>query len=610
MNEANPLSGQEVPQEDLPEQSNSLSGQEVPEEDLPEQRSLSGQEVPPEDLPNQEENSPLRQLGTTAEGFAQGYAGPVATGIEKGLNYAGVPGFSDQDIAARKNTNPIEFGAGETAGLGVGLMTGTGEAGLIGKALWKAPEEAGALARVGSAALKGMIENGIIQGTDEISKAMLNQGDPSPAVASHIAEAGAIGLVGGGLFSGIGMGASKGLQALEDNKVGSRIVSYLSGIAHGAQSAIPMIGEPVSEAAAMSNIPNIENFHNPSFEAGKKSYDVMTNGVISKVKYAADIAAYKSGTMADLALAHVGGVIAEKILRKVVPKVSQKVVGPALVKILSSNTVQGIPEALDYATSMSKGAANINSAIEGLFKYGGNSVLNYVNSDRDREKLREKIENADLAKEMQEESLKESQEPKGFAKGGFVKPSNGSGNIVAKHWPAQNIMLNAAKGRVTGYLNSIRPVKNPMKLPFDKEIKDPQKEKDYNETLDLANKPLSILNKVKDGTLLPKHMHALNSLYPELYSHLSSKMTAELMKHQLEDRERPAYKTRQAMSLFLGSNLESSLVPANIQAAQAVFQNQNQQRQAQSQKTSKANLKLGENMMTPDQSRAQRLNKN
>lgn len=134
------------------------------------------------------------------------------------------------------------------------------------------------------------------------------------------------------------------------------------------------------------------------------------------------------------------------------------------------------------------------------------------------------MEDGGVAQKIRDASLQQGQ-PQTYAKGGEVSSimQEHQSNPIADVYPEQNVLLNSAKARISGYLNSVRPHPNPTKLPYDSEQKDPQKEREYNKTLDLAANPLSILKHVKDGTLGPKQMAAFNAMYPDLHQHLSKK---------------------------------------------------------------------------------------
>ena len=66
-------------------------------------------------------------------------------------------------------------------------------------------------------------------------------------------------------------------------------------------------------------------------------------------------------------------------------------------------------------------------------------------------------------------------------------------------------------------------------------------------------------------------MSAIKSVYPDLHAHLSSKITQRLMENKMDEGKKPPYKMRQALSLFLGGNVDSTMTQSNIMAAQNSF---------------------------------------
>lgn len=79
------------------------------------------------------------------------------------------------------------------------------------------------------------------------------------------------------------------------------------------------------------------------------------------------------------------------------------------------------------------------------------------------------------------------------------------------------------------------------------------------------------------------------------------------------DGEKPSYKTRQAMSLFLGAPLDSTMTQSSIQSIQSIFSKNKPQAQPQQQGKQKKSPnkleKLSSQLQTPDQSRSMRANK-
>lgn len=334
---------------------------------------------------------------------------------------------------------------------------------------------------------------------------------------------------------------------------------------------------------------------------------------------------YREGGVKGAIAGGVTGLFLPKIGQAVIHNTTHKTV-PLIIKALSSGRAQGIIQYLDYAAQAQSGAMKINKGVEALFKGGGQQAIDAYASDRDREKLRSYIESGQQNEEIQKGLQAPAQAPPGppaFAHGGEVKqpldapapkqlgPNLNAANALETHNPDQNMLLQSAKGRINNYLNSVRPMPD-SKLPFDAATKDPQKERQYNKVLDMANQPLSVLNHIKDGSLTPEQVKHFSNMYPELYNHLSKKLTERVTKAQMDKETPPPAKTRQAMSLFLGSPLDSSMSPGNIMAAQSVFAKAKavqQQAPDKPKKNTSTLTKMSQNYDTQSQSREQRQQK-
>lgn len=161
------------------------------------------------------------------EALGRGLLGPVATAAEK---FVRVP---KEDILARQKANPIVSGLGEAAGLGAGLLTGTGEAALMGKAgeaatdiagLSNLGKEASYGAKVGSSAVQQAAEMAVLSGSDEVSKMLLNDPDASAESAiSNVGMSAALGGAGGAFITGA-------VSPLWKATVGTKVESLLNGL--------------------------------------------------------------------------------------------------------------------------------------------------------------------------------------------------------------------------------------------------------------------------------------------------------------------------------------------------------------------------------------------
>lgn len=574
-----------VPEENLSQSSNL---EPVPSENMLEpvpEENLSGED-------SNKYNTTGQQILTGVEGAGKGFAGPIATGLELGAHKLGIDSLLGIDTSAeaqkgREATNPGIHTATELAGLGAGLLTGTGEAGLIAKGA-NALEHVlpAAMSKVGAGVVKGFVENAAIQGGDEISKALLDQGDPNAATSSYIMHMGAAGLMGavtGGVFGKIGKSASKGLEAIENQKMGAKAQGFLAGI--GDASTGVKIDEALRSAKDLKS-PNFDlSMYKKGLEAhaeiqdalhgtvSKKIVDTITKGVSTSIgTVVGSVTGGIPGAMAGSAIGNlVGDAITpsvEKIVDKAITK-GNKYVYPAMVKALSTGETRGLWNALDYTNKLSQGAAKGIKAVGSLFGEAEQQGANAYVNEPEREKLRKFIEEGGVDKQIDNtlQQQNQSDQPiQAFAKGGKVDHNPQEPNTLATHFPNQAMMLSASKARVSNYLNSVRPTQ-PTKLSFDAHIKDHAAEKSYNNALDIANQPLSVIGHIHSGTLVPDHMKHMSQMYPEVYDHLSKKINEKVVESQMKG-HMPSYKIRQGLSLFLRTPMDSSFTPQAIMAAQ------------------------------------------
>lgn len=590
------------------------------------------EETEPVALPSFEETEPLpeekygtakQQLIAGAEGLAKGVAGPLATAFE--TKVLGVP---EADIKGRAEANPWTSGIGEAAGFVGGLATGAGQAGLIAKAASKiAPvaESATLLSRMGSTAIQSAIEGGLYQVSDETSKALLGEGDPEAPVGNALANIGAATLLGatvGGLFGAPIEAAAKGargkLQEISDTKMEKSLRSWLAG--YGASiyklergnnayarrmpaEFVEAMGKGLDHAAFKSG----ESFQQVINGLGKgKARGLLENAVEATSFSALGLPGYVGAQGVNkYVLPHF-----EKAIGKKISRAEEKFVAPVILKALASGDTQGIGEAIRYSLKVAKGATAIADGVEELFVPGVQKAFNSIERDKEREKTKASLERGDFNKEV-EAAFDGPAAAQGFARGGSVDPvpvAKPSG--VSRLYPEQSMLLTAARGRIAGHLNSLKPSDMMPKLPFDKPRKDKAQEKRFNRAVDIANRPLSVLQDIKRGTLMADDVKDLSTMYPELKKQLDQAMVMRITKAQLAE-EKPSYRVRQSMSLFLGAPLSSEMLPESIQAAQNVFKTQAAQRaqMGQAQKTKKGTAPLtksDDNAWTADQAAAKR----
>lgn len=143
--------------------------------------------------------------------------------------------------------------------------------------------------------------------------------------------------------------------------------------------------------------------------------------------------------------------------------------------------------------------------------------------------------------------------------------------------------ITSAAGNALGFLQSKLPPKGNDLLDDHSEPSEMDKHRFmiYHKVI---SDPASVIDHIKDGSLNGQHMEALSTVYPDLHQDMKSKMLEGLADMHADGRKLD-YHQRQAMSLFLGRPLDSTMTP---QASQAIIQSagiqQAQRQQATSQK--------------------------
>lgn len=206
--------------------------------------------------PEQQEaqfGTPIEQGKAALEGAAQGVAGPLATGAELMM------GVKAADMRAREEANPYTSMAGKIAGLGGSMLTGVGEGRLAlatGEAAANLVKGAGIASKIGAAAADGAIQNMLVTGGDEITKAMRE--DPDSSMQGAISTVGLSGLLGGSLSGALGTinplwkatFGNKGDQIIAD--FNGRMAEHMTGV-DPAQSVAKELGDHWTSTNAIAD---------------------------------------------------------------------------------------------------------------------------------------------------------------------------------------------------------------------------------------------------------------------------------------------------------------------------------------------------------------------
>lgn len=220
---------------------------------------------------------------------------------------------------------------------------------------------------------------------------------------------------------------------------------------------------------------------------------------------------------------------------------------PALIKPMleKASNSEGLKAALDYGMQVHKGNKLADQAVKAIFAGGKVIPSEKLTTKEQREKLDTALQ-------------KYQQDPTALA--------DNSG--VVSHYLADHA---AALGGVTStavqYLNSLRPQPQQRGMLDPKLKANPVAQAQFNQALDIANQPLTVLQKINDGTLTSKDVTTLRTIYPNLYQGLSQKIMNQMV-DLTEKEDAVPYQTRIGTSLFLGQGLDSTMQPQAILLAQ------------------------------------------
>lgn len=245
-----------------------------------------------------------------------------------------------------------------------------------------------------------------------------------------------------------------------------------------------------------------------------------------------------------------------------------------ILSLAGEGDTEDLHEIIEHEANHSKAKGNVEAKVAALLD-GTHHKEEPVGND-EREGVKKYVEDSGILDQFDGKP----EPPQQYAEGGEVKGQetekkhhHGINHRVATAYPEQAAMIGGARARVHNYVKALKPQKA-IGLPFDSEMPDPTKERHYDDAADMAARPMSIVDHVKDGSLNPSKFRHFVHMHPEVHELLKKKMTEKMTQNQFDEGKKPPFKVRQAMSLFMGRPLEQNFTPATILAAQATFQPQ------------------------------------
>lgn len=343
-------------------------------------------------------------------------------------------------------------------------------------------------------------------------------------------------------------------------------------------------------------------------QGGKLATDLYTKGIQTATKLAvAGTAGAAIGMSTGLPLiGPLAGGASEYLINKLIPQLEpilgypvKKWMVPIILKVAETGRFGALGEALQHAGNVVKGSSAIQQGVNALFtgsKIAGQQFVN-ENPDKAKKMIHDFVNKGGINKQIQntlnqQNKQKSQPQEQQFAEGGEVKAKNvenvqsDESGKLSEIYPEHTSLMGTAKARVYNYLNSVKPQENQNKLPFDITHENKSHNKSYDRALTIADKPLSILKHIQNGTITPEHVKHMTQMWPEVHNQVTKEMIKKMTEFQMKG-ERPPYHVRQGLSMFMGQNLDSNMTPASIQAAQAVFLNKAAVQQAQNQPVTK-----------------------
>lgn len=217
------------------------------------------------------------------------------------------------------------------------------------------------------------------------------------------------------------------------------------------------------------------------------------------------------------------------------------IVGHLAPAILSNDShPESLRGAVDYMHSAIKGHSTLDSHVGKML---GHDKLDIGEDDGHSKALKE--------------YLKEAQENPAS----MLEVAGSLGHYMPDHAAALGAMTSTA----VQYLNSIKPA-SPQSGPLDEPMAPNKGEMaTWDRQLMIAQHPTSLIQSVKQGTLLPQDITTVKTIYPALYSSMASKASESLIEAKAKDKEIP-YKQRLSLSMLLGEPLDGTMTPMAMQA--------------------------------------------
>ena len=257
-----------------------------------------------------------------------------------------------------------------------------------------------------------------------------------------------------------------------------------------------------------------------------------------------------AGALVSMITGHnpfLGGIIgqASSFVGKEVPDAGRL----AMLKFIGSNSptsAAGFAAATKMAGNILKGEKAVSEAVKMVFK--GGVMAGTEGLSKQRDELKKQVNEFASNPEM------------------LLKQTGDLGHYMPNH----AALATQSSARALQYLARLKP-NDAKQAPLDKTpVPNKAAEAKYNRALDIANKPLLVMDSLRNGTLTQTDVQHLAAMYPALTRKLQTQLGQEMIDAVSIGREIP-YKTKMSLSLFMSQPLDSSLMQQSIAASQPLM---------------------------------------
>lgn len=282
---------------------------------------------------------------------------------------------------------------------------------------------------------------------------------------------------------------------------------------------------------------------------------------------------------------YMGGLFGHYAIKPFLRTLMPSLIQP-LLKVGASGA--GLKAALEGASAIAKGESLLASSAKALFEVGSSAEMRELVPDKAQI---DKLEKSLLSVREKPESI------------------TNAGGALSHYMPEHATVLASTAQNAINYLHTQEPQETRAGV-LDRVVPpSPMAEATYRAALEIAESPLSVLWRVKSGTLRPEHVTHLQNLYPALLPSITQSVTSAMVTALSKDGVVP-FKLRGSLSTLLGQPMDSTFSQPSMAAAQATFTPpQPPQGGPGMKKSTKTLSKSAELHQTPSEARTKALNK-